>query len=53
MADRIYKICLSAGHGVYFNRSYKQCMTQHRNHWAVSRRFLDSPGCKRIIRIIG
>ena len=32
MPYRIFKIYLSAGHGVYFNDDYKQWMTQQRNY---------------------
>ena len=35
MIDQIFKIYLSAGHGVYFNDSYKKWMTQHRNYLGI------------------
>lgn len=35
MPDRSYKIYLSAAHGVYFNSTFKQWMTQRRNYWGV------------------
>lgn len=35
MSKRILKIYLSAGHGVYFNPTYKQWMTQRRNYWGI------------------
>ncbi len=35
MSAKILKIYLSAGHGVYFNPTFKKWMTQRRNYWGV------------------
>ncbi|MFZ5515548.1 MAG: N-acetylmuramoyl-L-alanine amidase [Candidatus Zhuqueibacterota bacterium] len=35
MSDRIFKIYISAGHGMYFNEEYKHWLTQRRSYFGV------------------
>jgi len=35
MPNRIYKIYLSAGHGIYYNEEYRHWMTQRRSHFGL------------------